>query len=175
MLSKEAAEIKEAKEFTARAAYKEKERQENLLEIEATKYLHKQFATMATKLGKKHAAIIKERKDKALELVSQYASVDEALEAYGWGMISEKELEAIKDTFERGEKIEYEHTVESLSQFRLREFMRQLDYIRHELEYECMSPEERAAYDKKIEEVREKAEQVHKHTEEIRGESNGNN
>lgn len=148
--------------------YREKELRDNLLEIEALKYLHKQLSTMATKLEKKHNTIIAERKAKVLELVSQYSSLEEAHEEYGWGYLSEEEYEIIQRAFKQSEDVEAEYTPESLAAFRLRDFLRTCNSIKASLEYDCMTDTEKAEYNKQLYESSLHFEKVHEQAEKIR-------
>ena len=71
-------------------------------EIEWRKLLIKRLETTRATL-KRDAASEEKQKTEAKQLATGYADFEEAHEAYGWGNITEKQLDAIKAVFENQE------------------------------------------------------------------------
>ena len=75
---------------------------ETLYEIEWRELLIKRLKTAQAALKRDAAAEEKQRAE-AKELAAGYASFDEAHEAFGWGYITEQQLDTIKAIFENQE------------------------------------------------------------------------
>lgn len=76
--------------------------QNRTYEIEWRELLIKRLKTTRTAL-RRDAAAEKKQRDEAKQLATGYSSFDEAHEAYGWGYITEKQLDAIKAVYENEE------------------------------------------------------------------------
>lgn len=96
----------------------------NKLERKSREELLKRLEYPRKLLEKAAAKRVNERKEKFARF-TRFADEKEAQEAYGWGMITEKEYDELCDLFRKGEEeIENERSVEECALEMLESFMR---------------------------------------------------
>ena len=76
----------------------------NIYEIEWRELLLKRLKTVRAVL-KRDAAVEEKRRAEAKEITAGYPTYEDAHEAYGWGCITEKQLDAIKAIFDNQENL----------------------------------------------------------------------
>jgi len=118
-----------------------KESQEWKLEIKSRKELLKRLSYPLEQLRRADEKEEDQRAKQAI-MLSEYESVEDAQEAYGYGHITEAEYDLITDIFEGAENAE-RLTPVSLALKILMEFMGQMQREIRSIEWEMLSPEER--------------------------------
>jgi len=119
-------------------------------------YLLKRLEPVEKRL---QAAVEKEKADRAaqIEKMSEYKTLDEAADAYGYGSITQQEYEEIMDKLEMGtDYVENTRTPRSAALKTLQEFMRELHKELDEYEWELKTPEEKARIMQQADELRER-------------------
>lgn len=121
------------------------------LDVAACKYLKQQLSSMRTKITKRREAAVKVKIDRVNELLGEYATLEEAHEAYGYDCITEEEYEELKQAFEHGISEAEADDTDSVVIKWLNDFIRRLNDNINIGEYELLSPAEKAEHDKRIE------------------------
>jgi hypothetical protein len=136
---------------------KREERKNLELEIKARKEVIKRLTYPIAQLVKADAKERAKRKERAAAL-SEYKTIVEAQDAYGYGIITDDEYDAICEAIESGEKyVEETMTPVNLALKILRDFTRQMESEIRSLEFELLPPEEQAKRRADSEEIRERA------------------
>lgn len=121
---------------------KNDERKELQLEIKARKEVTKRLAYPIDQLVKADAKERTKREERAASL-SEYKTITEAQDAYGYGLITDDEYHAICEAIESGEKyVEETTTPVNLALKILRDFTRRMENEIRSLEFELLPPEE---------------------------------
>lgn len=140
---------------------KEHERQLRI-ELEGCRYLKQQLTAMRTKLRKRRDATVTERRQKMDELLGDYKTVDEAREAYGWDLITEKEFDEIRSTIENGERKAVEDDRDSVAVYWLNDFIRRLSDTISAIEFDLLPADEQDRRLKEAEEHERELEEIKK-------------
>lgn len=130
------------------------EKNEIKLELKAAKYVRDRIKTISSHARKRKDGKLKETERRAQEL-TQYQSVEEAQEAYGWGYITEEEYERIIDLFEGREGKVNDIDVDDMILNWTHRFLDQLNSSINEYEYLLMTPEEQEKYQQSRREIEE--------------------
>lgn len=140
---------------------KEHERQLRI-ELEGGRYLKQQLTAMRTRLRKRREATVTERRQKMDELLGDYKTVDEARDAYGWDLITEKEYDEIRSTIENGERKAVEDDRDSVAVAWLNDFIRRLSDTISSIEFELLPADEQDRRLKEAEEHERELEEIKK-------------
>lgn len=130
------------------------EKNEIKLELKAAKYVRDRIKTISSHARKRKDDKLKETEMRAQEL-TQYQSVEEAQEAYGWGYITEQEYNHIVDLFEGREGKVNDIDVDDMILNWTHRFLDQLNSSINEYEYLLMTPEEQEKYQQSRREIEE--------------------
>lgn len=117
---------------------------------------------MRTKLRKRREATVTERKQKMDELLGDYKTVDEARDAYGWDLITEKEYDEIRSTIENGERRAVEDDRDSVAIAWLNDFIRRLSDTISSIEFDLLPADEQDRRLKEAEEHERELEEIKK-------------
>lgn len=140
---------------------KEHERQLRI-ELEGGRYLKQQLTAMRTKIRKRREATVTERKQKMDELLGDYKTVDEAQNAYGWDLITEKEYDEIRSAIENGERKAVEDDRDSIAIAWLNDFIRRLSDTISAIEFDLLPADEQDRRLKEAEEHERELEDIKK-------------
>ncbi len=134
------------------------ERKNIELEIKARKEVTKRLTYPIDQLVKADAKERAKREERAATL-SEYKTIAEAQDAYGYGIITDDEYDAICEAIESGEKyVEETMTPVNLALKILRDFTRQMESEIRSLEFELLPPEEQAKRRAETDEIKKRAE-----------------
>ena len=133
------------------------------IDIAACKYLKQQFSAMRTKIKKRRDETVDEKIQHVKELLGEYATPEEAHEAYGYDYITEDEYDELKNAFENGTAEAEADDIDSITIEWLNDFIRRLSDNINIGEYELLSPEEKLKRDKRIAEFNAEHEARRKH------------
>lgn len=139
------------------------EREAILLEIQSRKEVLKKIENAYKRLKKQAEANYEKRKEKA-QAASEYKSIDEAHDAWGYDCITEQEYNEIVKVFEQGaEYVEKHLSPQEVAVKILGEFMGRLSSEIRSFEFDLLSPEEQFRLLREQEEWREEIERAKKH------------
>lgn len=131
---------------------------EDKIEVDCRNILLKKLEAVKTSLGK---VVDKETAKRAerIAVQSEYSTVEEAHEAFGWGSITYEEYIEVVASIEDGKKfVEETQTKNSLALEMLNDFMKILKRDAKGWEWEMLPEKEKDAIRKSSEEYREKME-----------------
>lgn len=135
-----------------------KERDDLKMEIKARKELIKRLQ-FPLKLIKEAAKKEKDKRVARIEKVGIYRDQKDALDAYGWGFITEEEYDAIIETMELGEEyVENTTTPVEVAARMLEKYVSMLHHEKSSFEFDILPPEEKERLRKKNEEIMAKRE-----------------
>lgn len=132
------------------------------LDVAACKYLKQQLSSMRTKITKRREATVKVKTGRVNVLLGEYATLEEAHEAYGYDCITEEEYEELKQAFEHGISEAEADDTDSVIVKWLNDFIRRLNDNINIGEYELLSPTEKAERDKRTDEFNAQQEERRK-------------
>lgn len=121
---------------------KMKERNAMILEIQSRKVVIEKIKNAYKRLKRQAEANYDKRKLK-IQSASEYMSVDEAHDAWGYDCITEKQYNEIRKIFEQGEEYLEKHvSPQEVATKILGEFIGRLSYEIRSFEFELLPPEE---------------------------------
>ena len=120
---------------------KMKERNAMILEIQSRKVVIEKIKNAYKRLKRQAEANYDKRKLK-IQSASEYKSVDEAHDAWGYDCITEKQYNEIRKIFEQGEEYLEKHVSPQEVAKILGEFIGRLSYEIRSFEFELLPPEE---------------------------------
>ena len=121
---------------------KMKERNAMILEIQSRKVVIEKIKNAYKRLKRQAEANYDKRKLK-IQSASEYKSVDEAHDAWGYDCITEKQYNEIRKIFEQGEEYLEKHvSPQEVATKILSEFIGRLSYEIRSFEFELLPPEE---------------------------------
>ena len=140
-----------------------KEREALTLEIRARKEVLRKIENAYNRLKKQAEANYEKRKEKA-QAASEYKSIEEAHDAWGYDCITEQEYNEIVKIFELGaEYVEKHLSPQEVAVKILGEFMGRLSSEIRSFEFDLLSPEEQLRLLREQEEWREEIERAKMH------------
>lgn len=114
------------------------------LEIKARKELLKKLKQTQAHLHQQAQKKLNKRKEK-IKAASEYESIEEAHNAYGYDLISEEEFNNIKTIFEKGENyVEHQISPQEAAETILNRIMENLIYEIKCFEFDLLPPEKQA-------------------------------
>lgn len=135
-----------------------KERDDLKMEIKARDELIKRLQ-FPLKLIREAARKEKDKRAAKIEKASQYRNYEDAQDAYGWGIITEEEFDAIVKAMELGEEyVENTTTPVEVAARMLEKYVGLLHHEKSSFEFDILPPEEKERLRKKNEEIMEKRE-----------------
>ena len=135
-----------------------KERKEYRVEMKARKLVIKKLETAISAL-KKTADRQKAEKQAKREKMLTYGSYDDALDAYGWGIITQEEFDEIADFFEKSQEYVDEPTAEEIAVKILMNWQHHMGAEIANIEFEMLPKEEQSRIlDKNLEILRKREE-----------------
>lgn len=115
-----------------------------ILEIQSRKEVLKKIENAYQRLKKQAESNYEKRKAK-IQAASEYKSIDEAHEAWGYDCITEKEYNEIVKIFKQGEECVEKHlSPQEVAVNILGEFIGRLNYEIRSFEFDLLPPEEQA-------------------------------
>lgn len=139
------------------------EREAILLEIQSRKEVLKKIENAYKRLKKQAEANYEKRKAK-VQAASEYKSIDEAHDAWGYDCITEQEYNEIVKVLEQGAEFVEKHlSPQEVAVKILGEFMGRLSSEIRSFEFDLLSPEEQLRLLREQEEWREEIESAKKH------------
>lgn len=143
----------------------DKEKQEHeaiLLEIQSRKEVLKKIENAYKRLKKQAEANYEKRKAK-VQAASEYKSIDEAHDAWGYDCITEQEYNEIVKVFEQGAEFVEKHlSPQEVAVKILGEFMGRLSSEIRSFEFDLLSPEEQLRLLREQEQWREEIKRAKK-------------
>lgn len=135
-----------------------KERKEYRVEMKARKLVIKKLETAISAL-KKTADRQKAEKQAKREKMLTYGSYDDALDAYGWGIITQEEFDEIADFLEKSQEYVDEPTAEEIAVKILMNWQHHMGAEIANIEFEMLPKEEQSRIlDKNLEILRKREE-----------------
>ena len=135
-----------------------KERKEYRVEMKARKLVIKKLETAISAL-KKTADRQKAEKQAKREKMLTYGSYDDALDAYGWGIITQEEFDEIADFLEKSQEYVDEPTSEEIAVKILMNWQHHMGAEIANIEFEMLPKEEQSRIlDKNLEILRKREE-----------------
>lgn len=135
-----------------------KERKEYRVEMKARKLVIKKLETAISVL-KKTADRQKAEKQAKREKMLTYGSYDDALDAYGWGIITQEEFDEIADFLEKSQEYVDEPTAEEIAVKILVNWQHHMGAEIANIEFEMLPKEEQSRIlDKNLEILRKREE-----------------
>lgn len=132
------------------------------LELDALTRLIKRLGTIKNEFDKKHNDRVSFSKEKLAERLSDYKTVEEAHEAYGWDIISEAEYNQIREAIIHGTEAAEQDTVYSIMSGYLSQTLQRWRGLQSEFKYELMTESEKAAHDESVANWRAEVEKIKK-------------
>ena len=127
---------------------------DNEFEIRCRRYLVKRLAVLKNDI-EKTVAKEKEARKTQIERLCRFKDMDEAVEAYGYGDITEDEYQEVCDALEKGAAfVEFTKTPKAASLEILKDFIRRQEREIDDFEWSMKSPEEQARIQKENAEFR---------------------
>lgn len=135
-----------------------KEREDLKMEIRARKELIKRLQ-FPLKLINEAARKEKDKRAERIENARQYKNYRDAQDAYGWGIITEEEFDAIVEAMELGDEyVENTTTPVEVAARMLKKYVLLLNHEKASFEFDILPPEEKERLRKKNEEIMAKRE-----------------
>ena len=116
----------------------DKEKLDLKLEIKARKLLLKKLSNVSERMNKQAQKQIDNRKAE-VEQMSEYRSIEEASDAYGWNIITEEQFEEFKKMFEAGEDyVDNRVSAEEVASGMLNDFLSRIKRDIRSFEFELL-------------------------------------
>ncbi len=116
----------------------DKEKLDLKLEIKARKLLLKKLGNVSERMNKQAQKQIDNRKAE-VEQMSEYRSIEEARDAYGWNIITEEQFEEFKKMFEAGEDyVDNRVSAEEVASGMLNDFLSRIKRDIRSFEFELL-------------------------------------
>lgn len=126
------------------------------LELKAVKKVITRLESSYKEYTKKH----EERAAALKKLIDEYATAEEAQDAYGWGFITEDQYDLIREAFSEQDKAMDAPTEFSVSAKIIGSFIKELKDSARFMEYELMTPEQKLKHDENVEAHRRQLEEI---------------
>ena len=139
-----------------------KEQSDLDLELRADKRLYGRLKTLRRHYQEKRDKVMEQRRERVEQMLGDYPTEQEAHEAYGYDIISEDEYTQILEAIEKGHQVVEAESEESIISAWLDMWIRALDHDINELTYQLMTPEEKAAHDKSVQDWKDHIEELKK-------------
>ena len=132
------------------------------LELRADKRLYGRLKTLRRYYQEKRDKVMEQRRERVEQMLGDYPTEQEAHEAYGYDMISKDEYTQILEAIEKGHQVVEAESEESIISAWLDMWICALDHDINELTYQLMTPEEKAAHDKSVQDWKDHIEELKK-------------
>ena len=139
-----------------------KEQSDLDLELRADKRLLGRLKTLRKHYQEKRDRTVEQRRERIKQLLGDYPTERDAQEAYGYDIISEEEYSEILVAIKKGQQEVDAESEESIIITWLDMWIHALDHDIHELTYQLMTPEEKAAHDKSVQDWKDHIEELKK-------------
>ena len=139
-----------------------KEQSDLDLELRADKRLLGRLKTLRKHYQEKRDRTVEQRRERIKQLLGDYPTERDAQEAYGYDIISEEEYSEILVAIKKGQQEVDAESEESIIITWLDMWIHALDHDINELTYQIMTPEEKAAHDKSVQDWKDHIEELKK-------------